>query len=511
MEQVLTILFIAIIVLDVGACEITSGFAGLHVGDVMSAKWFAALVVLAVAAAAAIALLWPRPMSLRFPARDTYVIMAAILIVLSVMTCLPVKTSAVAAFWGAALAVTLGSGQSTTLPAALLSLLGAPLLGALLLAVAVPAFERLLYTRDCHLLVRNRYLKRAILVAVILLAMLLPLNYTRLFAPAFTVGGSLSLLNAAAAGAIALILTVSVARSVHRADDRPKHLRRQLPSVFSLAGVLAAATGAFAAVPVIVSPGQIRTFNNLLLNRGAAQDIADFLAITVATPLLAFVAAMALLAFSSHQLIIAVITVAVALICLMVHLYFNQYHKHSQTKRELRDEVSRRDEIGDELNRMDVAYVTSRFNAMGKEIDIKQKELIDLSLYIKQQRTYIEDTSRRLNDAANLDSADDMRASIQTIARELTENLRLSNEMDRVYTQVEAMHKNFVSRLLMRCPSLTEREKRLAILLRLGLSTKEIAGMLNIEPKSVEIGRYRFRQKLKIDRSVNLTQFLQLL
>ena len=73
------------------------------------------------------------------------------------------------------------------------------------------------------------------------------------------------------------------------------------------------------------------------------------------------------------------------------------------------------------------------------------------------------------------------------------------------------MHKNFVSRLMMRCPTLTEREKRLAILLRLGFSSKEISSLMNIEIKSVETNRYRLRKKLRLDRNENIGTFLQLL
>ena len=89
--------------------------------------------------------------------------------------------------------------------------------------------------------------------------------------------------------------------------------------------------------------------------------------------------------------------------------------------------------------------------------------------------------------------------------------MRLTSEMDQFYNQVEEKHKNFVSRLLMRCPTLSEKEKRLAILLRLGFSSKDISSMMNVEPKSVEVSRYRFRRKLKLDRSVNIVQYLQMI
>ena len=104
-----------------------------------------------------------------------------------------------------------------------------------------------------------------------------------------------------------------------------------------------------------------------------------------------------------------------------------------------------------------------------------------------------------------------MRGRLKEQIIELRESMKFSQEMEQFYTQVDAMHKNFVSKLMMRCPNLTEQEKRLAILLRLGFSSKEIASLLNITTKSVEISRYRFRKKLKLERDENLVQYIQLL
>ncbi|MDD5507661.1 MAG: LuxR C-terminal-related transcriptional regulator [Bacteroidales bacterium] len=57
-------------------------------------------------------------------------------------------------------------------------------------------------------------------------------------------------------------------------------------------------------------------------------------------------------------------------------------------------------------------------------------------------------------------------------------------------------------------PHLTLQEKHLAMLIRLNLSTKEIATLLNISPKSVEVARYRLKKKLNLQQDDNLAQFI---
>ena len=52
-------------------------------------------------------------------------------------------------------------------------------------------------------------------------------------------------------------------------------------------------------------------------------------------------------------------------------------------------------------------------------------------------------------------------------------------------------------------------ERKLALLLRVGFSSKEIAPLLNISTKSVEIARYRLRKKFDLKKEINLTEFIK--
>ena len=56
--------------------------------------------------------------------------------------------------------------------------------------------------------------------------------------------------------------------------------------------------------------------------------------------------------------------------------------------------------------------------------------------------------------------------------------------------------------------ALSVKDKKLCAYLRLGLSSKEISGLLNITPKSVEIARVRLRKKLRLIRKIRLVNYL---
>ena len=69
-------------------------------------------------------------------------------------------------------------------------------------------------------------------------------------------------------------------------------------------------------------------------------------------------------------------------------------------------------------------------------------------------------------------------------------------------------HENFFRNLHTRYPGLTSNDLRLCAYLRLNLSSKDIANLMNISLKGVEAGRYRLRKKLNISAEKNLTEFM---
>ena len=68
--------------------------------------------------------------------------------------------------------------------------------------------------------------------------------------------------------------------------------------------------------------------------------------------------------------------------------------------------------------------------------------------------------------------------------------------------------KDFFKVMKAKHPDLTANDLKLCAYLRLNLSSKEIAPLLNISVKSVEIRRYRLRKKMKLPRQANLTEYI---
>jgi PiT family inorganic phosphate transporter len=88
------------------------------------------------------------------------------------------------------------------------------------------------------------------------------------------------------------------------------------------------------------------------------------------------------------------------------------------------------------------------------------------------------------------------------------QKMSFSDEVEEFYLKIEQIHKNFTEKLVERFPGMTENDYRLIKLLRLGFTSKEIAPLLNISTKSVEMNRYRLRKKLGLEKGTDLIQFI---
>ena len=74
---------------------------------------------------------------------------------------------------------------------------------------------------------------------------------------------------------------------------------------------------------------------------------------------------------------------------------------------------------------------------------------------------------------------------------------------------IEEKNKEFLKRLNDIHPNLTQGERHLATLLRVNLSTKDIAMLTGTMPKTINMNRYRLRKSLGLPAEEDLISYLQ--
>ena len=163
------------------------------------------------------------------------------------------------------------------------------------------------------------------------------------------------------------------------------------------------------------------------------------------------------------------------------------------------------------LTEIEINAIHIENDTLAARLEERKKELITYSLNIGQQRELLNSICKSIEKALNETNNEERNLVLTNELIRIKQKMSFNSEAERIYQEAEQSHNEFLSRLVSRFPNLTNQEKRLLVLLRIGLSTKEIAPVLNISTKSVENGRHRLRKKLNLKKEENLTQFVKII
>ncbi len=141
------------------------------------------------------------------------------------------------------------------------------------------------------------------------------------------------------------------------------------------------------------------------------------------------------------------------------------------------------------------------------KLDNKEREVISFLLQLSQKNELLALVQKQLKKIVS-GSPQKTPQKINLLLNTL-ESISVSPvDWDMVVQQLENLHPGYLDRLRLKHPNLTPKEKKLCSYLRLGLSSKEIAGLQNINIKSIEVSRGRLRKKLKLERENRLKEYL---
>jgi PAS domain S-box-containing protein len=141
------------------------------------------------------------------------------------------------------------------------------------------------------------------------------------------------------------------------------------------------------------------------------------------------------------------------------------------------------------------------------ELEMKERELVAYLLQLSRKNELLTQVVRQLEKMLEGKSPltrEPLQKLLQTLEHSSAETI----DWEMVESQLEKLHPGFMVRLHQKHSRLTPKENKLCACLRLGLTSREIAGLKNISPQSVEIARVRLRKKLKLPGSKRLASYL---
>lgn len=175
-----------------------------------------------------------------------------------------------------------------------------------------------------------------------------------------------------------------------------------------------------------------------------------------------------------------------------------------------------------EIQRMEQAYEEEkarreqqivRLEKEKLEHDLRHKsqEMANLMInFVRKNEMLSELKSQILKVASQLkaENAKESKRQLMAINGMIDANIQSDEVLKRIEEQFDLVHNNFMKHLHERHPDLNDNERMMCAYLKMNLSTKEIAPLLNISVRGVETIRYRLRKKFGLEREESLTEYL---
>ena len=182
-----------------------------------------------------------------------------------------------------------------------------------------------------------------------------------------------------------------------------------------------------------------------------------------------------------------------------IHKTYKSYYQKQKEK--LIEENNLLLEIKELENEQEIMRV--RNEQLSQDVDAKSRELAvsTMSLNSKNELlAFIKEDLKKTTDDGNRS----IKSVISTINKNITEDDTWS-----VFKEAfDNADKDFLKKIKLAHPLLTPNDLRLCAYLRLNLSSKEVAPLLNISVRSVEIKRYRLRKKMDLSHEQGLVEYI---
>ena len=197
------------------------------------------------------------------------------------------------------------------------------------------------------------------------------------------------------------------------------------------------------------------------------------------------------------NLMIIIYILSILLFSLLMHNIYKRYYKKQREK--LLQKTVRELELKELENKQQLM----RFNndKLRQDIESKNRELGISTMSLIKKNEFLNTIKKELQ---NIEDGKNIKKVIKIIDKNLNNN-------DDWYLFEEAFNnadKDFLKKIKSFHPTLTSNDLRLCAYLRLNLSSKEIAPLLNISPRSVEVKRYRLRKKIDLAHEASLTDYI---
>lgn len=205
----------------------------------------------------------------------------------------------------------------------------------------------------------------------------------------------------------------------------------------------------------------------------------------------------------------AYIFYALLIIGIIFYIYYAQHQKYLIATAKHQEEQARLKYLHElELEKSEKELIELRNEKLQRELAEKNQELASHSLHLVHKEevlAHLKENLQKVNTQKDVEFASQ---EIKRLLKTLGEEEKQRETWEQFAVHFDTVHANFIQQLITKYPNLSSNEVKLCAYLRLNLSSKDIAKLMNISVRGVEISRYRLRKKLQLSKEENLFHFL---
>lgn len=154
----------------------------------------------------------------------------------------------------------------------------------------------------------------------------------------------------------------------------------------------------------------------------------------------------------------------------------------------------------EEITRLKNEKLEAELMHMNKELGTSTVLILNKNEFISGVKDNLRSISKK--------STEEVSKELTRLVRDIETNLSSDHDWEHFQLHFDNVHGDFSRRFRSAYSMLSPQDMKLSAYLRMNLSTKEIAHLLNISVRGVEISRYRLRKKLQLDRKLNLQEYI---
>lgn len=200
--------------------------------------------------------------------------------------------------------------------------------------------------------------------------------------------------------------------------------------------------------------------------------------------------------FASNMAIAGYIILFILLSYLTNNLYRRYYHKQQEAML-----LQKQKEIELKEYEKEQELMAFKNERLKEEIDTKNRELAVSTMSLIKKNEFLSKIKKDLGAIKDL-------GTIKTVVKTIDNSLNNEDDWEFFKEAFNNADKEFFKRLKDKHPALTPNDLKLCAYLRLNLSSKEIASLLNISTRSTEVKRYRLRKKMNLPHEVSLNNYI---